>query len=285
MVPPTSEVKPKSDEIPLHWNILDPRFFSDQITDEVIEDYTALVIELLGSKSVLKFTESMKFGMTKLLNLVYSNYDEEYPTIKTVLDFLEEIEGITDGTRKSLYRRLGNFSSGSQGNIFCKPTSFDPGLLLSTPVCIKMRHLSEDFPSAVSLLTYFLLRQAVSYFKKQGEVQGTKPVRHVTIIDEAPQVIGEHKTIRLYVEKILEEMRKYGEGLVLVGRNSSIGKVILRETNQKIAHRVAADDINNVGKLVGIKKTHEQELIGRLPRGVAFVRAGTQPAFPVKIYR
>jgi DNA helicase HerA-like ATPase len=282
LVPPTAKIRPIPPEEPLHWNILDPRFYSEQVTEKVIEDYIGLVVDLLGENSILHFTEPQKYGMSKLLNLAFQDYSQkEFPTVKTLLKYLEEVE-IPGSTKNALQRKLDNFSSGSQGSIFCQPTSFQPGQLLDTPACIKMRHLTEDFPSAVALLTYFALRQAISYFKRQGEASNNEPVRHVTIIDEAPRVIAAHKKVETYVEKILEEMRKYGEGLILVARNTGIGKGVLRETNQKIAHRLdEKSDIATVAELMGISET--KDLIRRLPRGMGFVRTGTEVAKLVKV--
>jgi len=89
-----------------------------------------------------------------------------------------------------------------------------------------------------------------------------------TVIDEAPRVFEAHVKAARYVEKILEEMRKYGEGLILVARYPKLSDIVLRETNQKISHRVIeSKDVNQIAHLLDMTR-EEKKLLTNLPRGL-----------------
>jgi DNA helicase HerA-like ATPase len=105
----------------------------------------------------------------------------------------------------------------------------------------------------------------------------------VTIIDEAPQVINSNRKVKSEVVSMLEEMRKYGEGLILVCRHPAIGKDILRDTNQKIAHQLAEPgDVTAMAKMLQLKGGAADN-IRQLPPGVAYVRVGTNAAALVRV--
>jgi DNA helicase HerA-like ATPase len=81
---------------------------------------------------------------------------------------------------------------------------------------------------------------------------------------------------------MVQEVRKFGERLVLVCRNPGIHKEILRETNQKIAHRLEVpDDVSTVAAMLGLDRD-QRSLLKKLPRGVGFLRVGTNPPMLVR---
>ena len=140
-----------------------------------------------------------------------------------------------------------------------------------------------DHQSARSLLAFFLLRQAVSHFKRMGEVSNESPVRHVIVIDEAPMVIRSHPKVEFEVVRMLQEMRKFGEGLILVCRNPAISDDILRETNREIARKLdVPKDVNSVPSMLGLDR-EQRSLVRSLPRGVAFTRIGGNPTVLTKV--
>lgn len=279
-VPPTSTAKPSSNEVPFTWNVLDPRFYSPDVTPEIIEDYIEIVVDLLGHKDLMALTEPMKGGLTEALRLAYER--NAVPTFKEVLALVCEVP-IPPATADALQRRLQRFSGGSLGSIFCSETSFDPESMFSKAMDVRVKHLTADHQSAVGLLTFFLLRQAISHFKRMGEVDSQGPVRHIIIIDEAPMVIGSNPKVEHEVIRMLQEVRKFGEGLILVCRNPGIDDDILRETNQKIAHKLDVPrDVSSVASMLGLD-TEDKKLLHSLPRGVAFARIAGNPTVLVRV--
>jgi len=108
-------------------------------------------------------------------------------------------------------------------------------------------------------------------------------VRHVIIIDEAPMVIGSNPKVEHEVVRMLQEVRKFGEGLILVCRNPSINDDILRETNQKIAHKLdVPKDVSSVANMLGLDMA-DRKLLHSLPRGVAFARIAGNPTVAVRV--
>lgn len=279
-VPPTSTTKPSASEVPFTWNVLDPRFYSSDVTPQIIEDYIEIVVDLLGHKDLMTLTEPMKGGLTEALRLAYEK--SAIPTFKDVLALVCEVP-IPPATADALQRRLQRFSGGSLGSIFCSETSFDPALMFSKPMNVRVKHLTADHQSAVGLLTFFLLRQAISHFKRAGEVSIQAPVRHIIIIDEAPMVIGSNPKVEHEVIRMLQEVRKFGEGLILVCRNPSIDDDILRETNQKIAHKLDVPrDVSSVGSMMGLD-AEDKKLLHSLPRGIAFARIAGNPTVLARV--
>lgn len=265
-VPPTAIEKPGKDEIPFTWNLLDPRFYSQNITPEVIEDYVGIVVDLLGHKDIMDLTEPMIGGLTEALKLAYAK--SLTPAFTDISDLVEQLS-LPPNTADALKRRIRKFSGGSLGSIFCRETSFNPQDVFTKPMCIRVKHLTKDHESAIGLLAFFVLRQSHGYFKRLGEV---KSVRHITVIDEAPRVIGASPKVKQEVIGILQELRKFGEGLILVCRNPDISDDIMRETKQKIVHMLdLPEDVNKVSKMLGLKPA-EKDLLNRLPPGLAFSR-------------
>lgn len=249
-VPPTSKIKPGKNEIPFTWNILDSRFFSPNVNSEIIEDYIEIVIELLGHKELMNLTEPMKNDLTRVLKFAYERC--KTPTFKEVLSLVNEWP-IRHSSVENIRGRIEHISSGSLGSIFCSETSFDPALMFSKAMGIRVKHLTADHRSAVGLLVFFLLRQAVSHFMGMGETTPQEPVRHVTIIDEAPMVISSNPKLENEVIRMLQETRKFGEGMILVCRNPGIHVDILRETNQKIAHKLdVPQDVSSVANMFSL---------------------------------
>ena len=286
LVPPTALVKPQEDEVALTWNILDPRFYALQINEAVLEDYIGLVVNMLSLKQIMDLSEPMKSAMTNALRNAYGQIDiskDEFPTFDDVRRSIEGLP-IQTGTLDALIRRLNNMTTGTLGSIFCEQTSFNPSVLFNRNVCIKMNHLTEDFDYAVGLLTFFILRQAASYFKTLGEAFHDKPLRHVMVIDEAPAVLRSYGDIQKLLGRMLEELRKFGEGVIVVARNTDIPKIVLRETNQKIVHKLQLpQDIDSAAEMLGLKL--QKNIITDLPPGVCFFKSAGDKSELVRIFR
>ena len=276
-VPPTASLKPSQDELSLTWNLLDPRFYSPDVTDEIIEDYIEIVVELLAPRDLMHLSEPMKCGLTEALKLAYKS--DLCPTFKDITELFCELP-ITPQTRDALQHRSKKFSSGTLGSIFCSKTHFDPQSMFTRPMSVRMKHLTGDHKQVVGLLTYFILRQAVSHFKKMGD---TNMVRHVIIIDEAPVVLESNPKVESEIVSMLQEVRKFGEGLILVCRNPKISDDIMRETNQKITHQLnVPGDVNYIVKMLDLGD-EDRKLLYKLPRGVAFARIAGNPTVLVRV--
>ena len=156
---PTSQVKPQREELPLTWNILDPRFYSPESIDEaVLEDYIGLVVNLLSPKQLMGLTEPMKNALTKALRGAYKKdlSQNGFPMLDDLLKCINELS-IPNGTRDALTGRLENITQGTLRSIFCEQTSFKPEELFTANVCVKMKHLTQEHRYAVGLLTFFIL--------------------------------------------------------------------------------------------------------------------------------
>ena len=277
-VPPTAATKPGAGEMPFTWNILDPRFYSPEITPDIIEDYIQIIVDLMSHKDLMDLSDPMKNCLTDALRSAYKK--KQIPTLKDALELVADMPA--SDTQDAVIRRLKRFSGGSLGSIFCSDTMTEPISMFSKSMDVSVKNLTVDYKSSVGLLTFFLMRQALSYFKRKGK---TRIVQHVIVIDEAPMVIGSNSKVEEEVVSMLQEIRKFGVGLILVCRNPGIGDDILRETNQKIAHRLAVPkDVTAIGEMLGLS-AEDQKLLPSLPSGVAFARIGSNPTALVRIKR
>jgi DNA helicase HerA-like ATPase len=227
----------------------------------------------------MDLSDPMKNCLTDALRSAYKK--KQIPTLKDALELVADTPA-DSATQDAVIRRLKRFSGGSLGSIFCSDAMAEPISMFSKSMDLSVKNLTVDHKSSVGLLTFFLMRQALSYFKRKGK---TRIVQHVIVIDEAPMVIGSNSKVEEEVVSMLQEIRKFGVGLILVCRNPGIGDDILRETNQKIAHRLAVPkDVAAIGEMLGLS-AEDQKLLHSLPSGVAFARIGSNPTALVRIKR
>jgi len=107
-------------------------------------------------------------------------------------------------------------------------------------------------------------------------------LRYAIIIDEASSVLSLHPLIENRVSRMLQELRKFGVGLIIVARDTDISKAVIRETNQKFVHRLQhPEDINNISKMIGLK--NNKFLVKDLPPGVCFVKSSGKELKLLKI--
>lgn len=274
--PPTAKIPVSEGEIPFTWNPLDHRFYSPKKSKEILEDYFSKIIGMLEPKDVMKLTTSQKAVLLRVLRRAYTPYMQKNKGIPTFEDLLrilreEDIDGHS-GAIQALRTRLETMGSGTWSSIFCKKTSFDPQTFFDESACVKMKHLTEDFRGAILLLTQFILQQELAYFKRfRKHRSDSAKLRHVIIIDESQELFTE-TGIASQIESILQEMRGFGVGLILVARHTDIPRSIIRETNTKIIHSLEdPKDVRVVVKLANME-ADQRTLLKNLPPGAAFFR-------------
>ena len=153
----------------------------------------------------------------------------------------------------SLVSRLSNLTVGAKGRMLNCSSSIDFKFLASKKVVIEMEELRS--PEDKALMMGFILSRLSAVIKS---LHRKKPeYRHSTLIEEAHRLLaktdysdnGSKKAAVETFADLLAEVRKYGEGLIVVDQiPNKLATEVLKNTNTKIVHKILAkDDKESVG--------------------------------------
>lgn len=153
----------------------------------------------------------------------------------------------------SLVSRLSNLTVGAKGRMLNCSSSIDFKFLAYKKVVIEMEELKS--PEDKALMMGFILSRLSAVIKS---IHRKKPeYRHLTLIEEAHRLLaktdysdnGSKKAAVETFADLLAEVRKYGEGLIVVDQiPNKLATEVLKNTNTKIVHKILAkDDKESVG--------------------------------------
>lgn len=226
-------------------------------------------------------------------NIVTGINDDGNSDFPTLEDFVKALIAVVKSKRFSdrlamdyegtLVSRFSNLLVGAKGRIFnCRKSNF--GTLIDRKVVIEIENLKA--PEDKCLLMGFILSHVAEEVRRRHSANRT--FRHITLIEEAHKLLskveygdpGSKKQAVEVFSDLLAEIRKYGEGYIIVDQiPSKLTPEILKNTNSKFIHRLfAADDKEMVGSTMSM--TDEQkEFLSLLNVGecVAFSENMTKP--------
>ncbi len=193
----------------------------------------------------------------------------------TLSDVLREIErypirsGWDHETKMALIRRLKPLTEGQIGRALNGVSTTKISELLKGVVSIELGHFREV--AAKRLFVYTLLKKIYDYRLSQGV---SRTLHHIVIIEEASNIIPKaltSETLRI-VERMLCELRKFGEGIVIVSQSpSSISEQALRNTAIKICHALREGvDIRVISDAMGLSE-EQRAVLRLLETGMAVV--------------
>lgn len=189
----------------------------------------------------------------------------------------------------SIKARLQGLLIGAKKQIFNNLRSIDFSKLLHKRVIIELEEIRSGDEKA--LLMAFIMTNLVQALK--NEHRNNPDFRHLTLIEEAHRLLsnpamGDSQNKRQSVEMfsdMLSEIRKYGEGLIIVDQiPSKLLPEVLKSTNTKIIHKLfAQDDKEAIGNTMDLDKK-QMAYLSRLAVGQTLVFSqGWQKAVQVKI--
>jgi DNA helicase HerA-like ATPase len=206
-----------------------------------------------------------------------------WPTIKDLISeiektikrkgFSERLEGEYIGTFNS---RLTDLTIGTRGKIFNSRMSVDFENLLDRNVVIEMDDLKDV--SDKTLLMGFILSRMNEALKIRHR---KKPdFKHITLIEEAHRLLSKTSYSDTGAKQLavgtftdmLAEVRKYGEGLIIVDQiPNKLAPEVLKNTNTKIIHKTfASDDKESIGDTIGLDKK-QKDFLSNLETGQAII--------------
>lgn len=210
-----------------------------------------------------------------------------WPTMDDLLVALGEVvekEGfdarLANDYRASLVSRLRNLTVGSKGSMLNCRISTDFETLMESQVVLEMDDLKD--PQDKALMMGLILARVGEVVKERYRQLGGG-TRHLTLIEEAHRLLahpemGSGDSSRHAVETfadMLAEIRKYGEGLVIVDQiPGKLMPEVLKNTNTKIIHKLfARDDREAVGDSMGLDED-QKSWLSRLKTGEVVVFSG-----------
>ncbi|MEB9458424.1 ATP-binding protein [Bacillus anthracis] len=203
----------------------------------------------------------------------WTSYGEYFPTLNDLVVNLETVvneQGFGNELRQnyigSLVSRISNLTVGAKGKMLNCHLSIDFNELLEKKVIIEMEDIKS--PEDKSLLMGLILaRMSVALKMKHKK---NKHYAHITLIEEAHRLlskieIGDVGSKKIAVEMftdMLAEVRKYGEGLIVVDQiPNKLAIEVLKNTNTKIIHKIfARDDKEAIGDTMLMNDKQKQYL-------------------------
>ena len=219
------------------------------------------------------------------------------PIFPTFADVIEKIEDIINSSQYSaenkgdykgaLITRLQDLTTGSNALIFGSNDLCDDELFDQNVIVDISRIGSQETKSLIMGILVLKLNEYRKDQKDRGEIKNNNPLRHLTVLEEAHNLLKRTSTeqhidssnlIGKSVEMItnsIAEMRTFGEGFVIVDQAPGLlDMAVIRNTNTKIIHKLPDySDRDLVCKACGMKEEHIEE-IAKLETGVASIYQG-----------
>ncbi len=189
----------------------------------------------------------------------------------------------------SLVSRLSNLTVGSKGALLNCEHSTDFDYIATHNVILEMEELKS--PEDKALLMGFVLARLSAVIKAKHKADVN--FKHLTLIEEAHRLLskveygdpGAKKGAVETFTDLLAEVRKYGEGLIVVDQiPNKLAPEVLKNTNTKIIHKILAkDDKESVGDCM-LMDDKQKEYLSALETGNAIVfNEHTQKPVHIKI--
>jgi len=234
-------------------------------------------------------------------NLCYSKYMgvQEiaiYPTLSdlsTEIDKEVERQNFDERLKKdyiaSIKSRLQGLMVGAKGQMLNCTQTIDFDALLDKRVVIELEEIRNN--QEKSLLMGFIITNLMQAVKNRHEKDSS--FRHLTLIEEAHRLLANPSIAASSNEKLgveifadmLAEIRKYGEGLIIVDQiPNKLMPEVIKSTNTKIIHKlIAKDDKDAVGNGMALNE-QQQNYLSQLDVGHAVIFSqGWRQSVQVKI--
>lgn len=208
---------------------------------------------------------------------------DSFPIMSDLLHVMEEIvkekhfsPQMEADYRGSLVSRLSNLTVGSKGAMLNCQSSTDFRYIAHNNVILEMEELKS--PEDKALFMGFILSRLSAVIK--NEHRKNHGFRHLTLVEEAHRLLskveyGDSGAKKGAVETftdLLAEVRKYGEGLIIVDQiPNKLAPEVLKNTNTKIIHKILARDDKEVVGDTMLMDDKQKEYLSALAVGEAIV--------------
>ncbi len=223
------------------------------------------------------------------------NYDKEeqwkafvpgadsFPKMSDLLAVMKEIvesKGFSQQMQAdyigSLVSRLSNLTVGSKGSMLDCQSSTDFRYIAHHNVILEMEELKS--PEDKALFMGFILSRLSAVIR--NEHKRNSKFKHLTLIEEAHRLLskveygdsGSKKSAVETFTDLLAEVRKYGEGLIIVDQiPNKLAPEVLKNTNTKIIHKILARDDKEVVGDTMLMDDKQKEYLSALSVGETII--------------
>lgn len=242
----------------------------------------------LMEEAIIKVYEDKGWNLATNQNDIYGDdaFDKSIDSFPILSDLLSAVQIVVDakhfGDRLgseylgSLVSRLSNLTKGTKGYMLNCAHSVDFEFIANNNVILEMEELKS--PEDKALIMGFVLTRMSSVIKQ--EHKKNKNYTHLTLVEEAHRLLakpdysdpGSKKAAVETFADLLAEVRKYGEGLIIVDQiPNKLASEVLKNTNTKIIHKILAkDDKEAVGDAM-LMDDKQKEYLSALPVGQAVI--------------
>ncbi len=211
-----------------------------------------------------------------------------FPTFEDLLEILPKVIKTSGYSQQlqsdyigSLVTRVRSMTNGIYGQIFCDCFDTTDKELFDSNTIIDLSRVGSADTKAL-IMGLLVLR--LSEYRMVTAVNENQPLKHVTILEEAHNLLKrtstqqsqdssnlQGKSVEM-ISQSIAEMRTYGEGFMIIDQSpTAVDISAIKNTNTKILMRLPEEeDCEAVGNSVSIDDPQKKEL-PRLPRGVAVV--------------
>jgi hypothetical protein len=235
---------------------------------ELTSDTFAQTFQFTPPQSYM-FREALKSSYNSKLNPTLSDLINELHLLPIRSSWDHE-------TRMALMRRLKLFTEGSCGLAVNGPDSLSRDELFRGMVSLDLSHLKDVNSRAI--LANLLLKVIYDYAIHRGEQACLK---HVLFVEEAQNILPPRRieAPQSIGERILAEVRKYGEGVVIISQfPSAVSFDVIKNTSIRIIHAIrAGDDARVLGEATSLDLPQRSTLSSLAP-GEAIVNLPLRPA-------
>lgn len=211
------------------------------------------------------------------------NEDNRFPTLSDLLGTMNMVvkeknfgERLQNEYIGSLVSRLSNLTMGAKGEMLNCEKSVDFEVLIRKKVVLELEELRSSEDKA--LIMGFILSRLAAVIR--NEHKKDMSFRHLTLIEEAHRLLskaeygdsGSKKGAVEVFTDLLAEVRKYGEGLIVVDQiPNKLAPEVLKNTNTKIVHKLLArDDKEAIGDTM-LMDDKQKEYLSALKVGTAVI--------------
>ncbi|MCK2243653.1 MULTISPECIES: ATP-binding protein [unclassified Crossiella] len=217
--------------------------------------------------------------------LTYPSLGDLQQTARQVVGNIGYGKEITDNVRGFIDVRIGSLRQGAPGRFFEGGHPLDVTDLLGRNVVLEIEDIGSDQDKAF-VIGAVLIRLYEHLRVHRVEAEGTVPLQHVTVIEEAHRLLKRVEpgspaahAVALFTS-LLAEIRAYGEGIIVAEQiPSKIVPDVIKNTALKIVHRLpAADDREAVGATMNLDDAQSRHIVSLPPgRAAAFTDGMDRP--------
>jgi hypothetical protein len=216
----------------------------------------------------------------------YPKLDKVLPVARKILDGRGYSQEVSNGLSAALDTRFKYLVRGKRGDILNIFNSTPFSKLFDEPTVINLSKIANQKDKALimSLLMLSLYEYRISAYNYDEAYRNQaqkNDLLHLTVVEEAHNVLARpmadnagvgnpQQVVADLFGNMLSEIRSYGEGLMLVDQvPTRLIDDAIRNTNYKIAHRLAAkEDVDVMASALGLR-ADQQSLIPLLQQGQA----------------